>query len=409
MVLLHAIKNLRVACAVSLTGSSARAAVALHLSQSSVVRSVMALERSLGHMLFYRSARGMQVAPQAALLLARCNRAWDQLAVISHRKPPPREPGAWMGERFAAGVGYRHLEVFQSLWHTGSEPASARHLHISQSAVHQTLVQLEHLSGATLFLRSRIHGLRPTDAGKQVLRAVKLCMSELMQAQEVLATLDGRAQGSVTIGTLPFSVGPMLPRAIDRMLRAFPGIQVKVIDGTYDVLMEQLRQADIDLMIGALRFPFTESGLHQEALFRDPLAVVARASHPLAQRKKLTWRSLQDAQWIMPMPGTPAQAVFERVLRSGGLHLPTAELQVNSALMMQSLLMQGERLAMMSPLQIKAELQAGLLVVLPLPLPDAVRTIGMVRRAEYMPTQSVQKLLDSCREIAAEIDPDMNH
>lgn len=404
MLLMPEMKNLRVACAVALCGSSAQAARALHLSQSSIVRSVMALERALGHTLFNRSAQGMQALPQAAPMLARCNRAWQQLATISQRKDANHSPLAWMSERFAMGLGYRHMQVMQALSETGSEPRCAQQLGVSQSAVHQTLVQLEHLSGTALFTRSRLNGLRITDAGARVLRAIKLCASELSQAQEVLATMGGEVQGRITIGTLPFSVGPMLPRAIDRMLKAFPGIRVRVIDGTYEVLLRQLRDADIDLMIGALRVPFEAPGLQQEALFKDPLAVVARASHPLAKRRTLDWSALKTAQWIMPMPGTPAQAVFERVLKSGGLVMPAAELQVNSALMMQSLLMQGERLAMMSPRQIKAELDAGLFVVLPLPMPEAARTIGLVYREDFLPTDSMQMLLQSCRAMAASMD-----
>lgn len=401
--LLEEMKTLRVACAVAASGSSAQAAADLHVSQSSIVRAVQALERALGQTLFYRSARGMHPTRQAEPLLARCDRAWQQLAVISQRKGGAGPARAWTTERFAMGLGIRHMQVMQALSDTGSEPASARQLGISQSAVHQTLVKLEHLSGAALYARSRQNGLRITDAGTRVLRAIKLCVSELAQAAEVLATMGGEVRGRITIGTLPFSVGPMLPQAIDRMLEAYPGIKVRVIDGTYDMLMQQLRDADIDLMIGALRAPFDAPGLRQEPLFDDPLAVVARASHPLARRKKLNWSALETAQWIMPMPGTPAQAVFERVLQSGGLPLPTVELQVNSALMMQSLLMQGERLAMMSPRQIRAELQAGLLVTLPLPLPDAVRSIGLVYRENFLPTDSMKMLLNSCRSIAEEI------
>lgn len=366
----------------------------------------MALERVLGHSVFYRNARGMQATPQAAPLLARCDRAWQQLATVSQRKNSPGAARTWWTERFAMGLSHRHIQVMQSLAESGSESASARQLGISQSAVHQTLVQLEHLSGAELFARSRSHGLRINDTGERVLRAIKLCISELAQAAEVLATMGGEVRGRITIGTLPFSVGPMLPQAIDRMLQAYPGIKVRVIDGTYDMLMQQLRDADIDLMIGALRTPFNAPGLRQEALFDDPLAVVARATHPLAKRKKLNWNALKTAQWIMPMPGTPAQAVFERVLHRGGLPMPAVELQVNSALMMQSLLMQGERLAMMSPRQIKAELQSGLLVTLPLPLPHAVRTIGLVYREDFLPTDSMHMLLNSCRSIAKDISQD---
>jgi LysR family transcriptional regulator of gallate degradation len=71
--------------------------------------------------------------------------------------------------------------------------------------------------------------------------------------------------------------------------------------------------------------------------------------------------------------------------------------------MMQSLLMQSDRLAMMSPRQIQSEIQAGLLVVLPLAVPQAVRTIGLIRRSGILLTPGMQSVLQACRQVASEM------
>jgi len=403
MPLLDHLKSLRAACAVSLTGSSMGAAQALHVSQSSVTRAVQSLEDALQQVVFDRSARGMAVTPSWAELLQRCVRAFECLAMAPAPKVGTPPGQGWMACRLALGVSPRHVRVLLSLAATGSETVSAVQLGVSQSAVHQSLVQLEHFSGRALFTRSRQHGLRVTEWGAQVIRGCKLFLSELAQADEVLAALSGRVAGRLRIGTLPFSVGPLLPRAVHRVLQALPGLQVTVVDGTYDALIDQLRDAEIDLIVGALRPEFAIQGLMQETLFVDGLAVVARAGHPLALQKRLSWRHLADAQWVMPMPSTPAQTVFERTLASGGLPVPQVPLRVNSALMMQSLLMQSDRLAMMSPRQIQSEIQAGLLVVLPLAVPQAVRTIGLIRRSGILLTPGMTALLQACRQAASEM------
>jgi LysR family transcriptional regulator of gallate degradation len=403
MPLVDHLKSLRAACAVYLTGSSVGAAQALHVSQSSVTRAVQSLEDALQQVVFDRSARGMGVTPACAELLQRCVRAFECLALVPATKlGTPSGPG-WMACRFASGVSLRHVRVLMSLAATGSETVSAAQLGVSQSAVHQSLVQLEHFSGKKLFTRSRQHGLRMTEWGAQAIRACKLFLAELAQADEVLAALSGQVAGRLVIGTLPFSVGPLLPRAVHRVMQALPGLQVTMVDGTYDALIDQLRDAEIDLIVGALRSEFAIQGLMQETLFVDGLAVVARARHPLALQKSLTWHHLVDAQWVMPMPNTPAQRVFERTLAGGGLPLPGVPLRVNSALMMQSLLMQSDRLAMMSPRQIQSEIQAGLLVVLPLAVPEAVRTIGLIRRSGLLLTPGMQALLAACRQGASEM------
>ena len=109
------------------------------------------------------------------------------------------------------------------------------------------------------------------------------------------------------------------------------------------------------------------------------------------------------------MPNTPAQQVFDQALQRGGLATPTSELRVNSALMMQSLLLQSDRLAMMSPRQIQREIQAGQMVVLPVRLPQAERNIGLVRRSDLLLTPAMEQLLRTCREVATEFKQDDAH
>jgi LysR family transcriptional regulator, regulator for genes of the gallate degradation pathway len=331
----------------------------------------------------------------------RTRRALSHLASVDPRgrRAAGSDALAWTASRLAAGVGVRHLAVLPALAQEGSEAAGGTRLGISQSAVHQTLVQLEHMAGAALFVRGR-RGLRATEAGEAVLRAFKLAYAELDQAGDELAARRGVVQGRLVIGTLPFSTGRLLSEAVDRVLRAHPGLGITIIDGTYKALLHQLRHADIDLLVGALRPTLPGPDLQQETLFLDQLAVVARARHPLAQRPHLAWQDLRDQAWIMPMPNTPAQTAFEEALQVAAIPLPGDALRVNSALMMQALLAQSDRLALMSVRHLQREIDAGLLVVLGVPVRHAPRSIGLVHRSEYLPTPAAQFLLDALRSAA---------
>ena len=85
------------------------------------------------------------------------------------------------------------------------------------------------------------------------MRRVKLALAEFRHAGEDLAAFDGRMQGRIVIGSLPLSAGVLVPRAVDRMLVRRHDLKVTIVDGTYDGLMYQLRHADIDVVVGALR------------------------------------------------------------------------------------------------------------------------------------------------------------
>ena len=69
------LRALRAVCAVDHCGSSVAAAQALHLSQSSVVRAVQALESTLDGVLFERSGRGMVATDMGRGLALRTRRA----------------------------------------------------------------------------------------------------------------------------------------------------------------------------------------------------------------------------------------------------------------------------------------------------------------------------------------------
>ena len=392
------LKCLRAACAVQTLGSTVQAATVLRVAQSSITRAVQELEAACGYALFHRMGRGMQATQEGALFLARAGRALGFLAVLGG---PEGRTGlhalSWLVSRFATGLTQRHMEALLVLGRTLSLAGAASELGVGSSAVHQTLGQLEHLAGSALFVRSR-RGLRLTESGELALHAVKLSRAELEQAEQHISWRRGTLRGRLVIGTLPFSAGLLLPQAVEAVLRAHPGMALSMVDGTHDALVQQLREAEIDLMLGALR-PAAPAGLQQETLFEDRLAVVVRGGHPLAGHPRLAWADLAAADWIMPMPHTPAQAAFEQALAAAGLALPPRPLRDNSALMMQTLLAETDRLALMSPRQVQRELRAGLLVELPVQVVHQPRPIGMVWRADYLPPPGAALLMAQFRAL----------
>lgn len=394
------LKKMRSVQTVATVGNSVGAAQCLNISQSAVVRAIQDVESAMAFNIFERSARGMRPTPLGQLVIHRIGRALDLLSQVDRHKVSPvadamvRAP--WQRSRLASSVGYRHIQTFLSLLDTGQEKRTAASLGISQSAVHQTLSQLEFMAGEALFYRDR-NGLRLTESGETTQKFIKLALAELTQAEEEVAAHKGELQGRIVIGTLPFSTGLFLPRALEDVLLRHPGLQVTVVDGTYETLLHQLRFAEIDIIVGALRDPVAGPDVQQETLFEDCLAVVARRDHPLATQRLKGLEDLNGVAWIMPMPGTPAQAAFDQSFQAEGLSPPVASLRVNSPVMMQALLAASDRVALMSPRQVDSEVKAGLLRVLPVPMRHAARRIGITTRTGFLPPPGAKQLLDAFR------------
>lgn len=66
--------------------------------------------------------------------------------------------------------------------------------------------------------------------------------------------------------------------------------------------------------------------------------------------------------------------------------------------MVRGLLLNSDMLAAVSASQMRFELDNGILVPLPVPLPDTVRQIGLTVREGSLPSPATQALLDFIRQ-----------
>lgn len=397
------LKQLRSALAVYRAGSTVGASAMLPLSQSAIARAIRQLESRLGMPLFERGARGMLPTAEGRLLLHRAGRAIDQLeqAETEAARLSDKPAGRLRRGRFAGACSHRHLMAYIAFCEARGESAAARRLGISQPAVNQTLRQVEHMLGARLFQRSS-RGMRLTESGEAVWRRAKLALHELRQAQEDLGALRGRMRGRIVVGSLPLSAGVLVPRAVDRMLARHRDLDVAIVDGTYDALLNQLLHADVDIIVGALRPRAASPDVAQEALFTDTLSVVARQGHPLLGKPLRGLRDLVDEAWIAPLAGTPAREAFERAFAADGVHAPPGPLQANSAVVLQALLMDSDRLALLSRRQVVRGVSAGLLAVIPVEVRDTARQIGLAMRADADPGPALRMFMEEIRLLAKE-------
>jgi LysR family transcriptional regulator of gallate degradation len=388
------LRLLRVTEAVARLGSAARAAEELHLSVSAVSRAVVQAEIALGQALFERAARGMHATLAGTVVASRARRALAQL----------RQGG---GQALALRATDPMLRALVAVADGRSEAVAAARLGLSQPAVHQALKQLEHAAQQRLLERSR-RGTRMTEAGERVLHAVRLALAELRTGHDELATLSGASGGSVALGALPMTADVLVPQALARLFAARPGVTVTVADGTYEGLLQQLRHGELDFVVGPLRGTDAPADVVEHLLFVDRLVPVVRAGHPLlAQwrggRSRRALRDLLRWPWIGPLPGTPARSAFERAFSDAGLAVPRVDLQANSPPVVRSVLMGSDHVAMVSMLQIRAEVASVLLAVVPVAVSGTERSIGAMLRRDAQLSAAVDAALADLRAVAGDI------
>jgi LysR family transcriptional regulator, regulator for genes of the gallate degradation pathway len=390
------LRLLRCVVAVAQTGSAARAAPLLHLSASATTRAVQRSEALAGLPLFVRVARGMAPTEACRILVLRGQRALQGLADASKTLRTRHRAGS--GPCLSRSLDDGMLAALDAVADLRSEAAVARRLGLSQPAVHQTLRRTEHAARVSLFERSP-RGTRLTEAGDTLLTAARIAVAELrIGLEELHGFLGGGAQ--LTIGALPMACDVLVPQALTRLLASRPGVHVTIVDGTYDALVQLLRQARIDLLVGPLRRGSAAADLVEQTLVVDHLAVAARHGHPaFATRRRPTLGQLCAWPWIGPLPDTPAQAAFERAFAAAGVAAPTPTLQSHSTAVVRSVLMASEHLTLISPLQIRAEVDSGLLAIQSLVLQGVERHIGVTQRREGLPSPAAAAMLQELQAV----------
>lgn len=379
-------------------GSVRRAAAHLHLTQPAVSRAVQKLEEALGQPLFKRTPGGMTITEFGQAVFRRTQRAFAHLesAELELATQPDRRRGAIACLRHA--VTHRHLQALIATADCGTQSAAATRLGLSQPAITQAIGDLEQLAGGPLLLRAA-GGMTATPAGEVILRFGKLCLAEINAMRSDLDELSGIIAGRVMVGVLPLAATRLVPRAVDRLMAVYPDLKITLVDGPYNTLLHALRCGELDVIVGPLRTPCPAADIVQEPLFDGSLSVVVRKHHPLTRRRRPTLADLRYWPWVIPMRGTPARMMIEQVMRSAGLDMPANPIETNELATLRALLMESDRVTIISREQIYFEESKGLLNVLPIPL-GVVRPIGMTVRTDAAPSTGVASLLRHLREVS---------
>jgi len=193
----------------------------------------------------------------------------------------------------------RRLMIFRTVARAGALGAAARELGWTQPAVSQHLRQLEREAGCTLLLRGP-RGVRPTEAGTLLLARADAIAAQLDMAAEELAGVAALRRGRVRLAAFPSALATLVPRALARLGRDSPGIDVALTEAEPPEALDLLTdgQVDLALVFGYREAPApTSSDLSWVPLGREPVRLVLPPGRA-AERRGAELAALADDPWI---------------------------------------------------------------------------------------------------------------
>ena len=398
------LRYLKAAKCVAELRSVTRAGEQLNRSQTAISKAIIELESQLGVPLFDRTTSGVSptvygeaLAQRVAMAMAEfeaAGRAYDQFK--KSRRDFHKNP------LFSMEISYKRLAALIALYETCDYSSAAHMLGITSAAVYNSIRELENLLDLALFGKDP-SGVNPTPYCKILVRHTKLAFSQIRHAMDDIASLNGVTCGKVTVGTMPYSRTILTPRAINQLLEDQPQLDISTIEGPYNSLLSGLRSGEIDMLIGAIRPKEAAPHLKTERLFDDKLAILARSDHPLAKKKILAPKILEELQSVLPPTGTPTRLLYDQFCTQHGISAPAHCIETSSASMVRGLLLESDRVALLSEHQIYYDKKLGALTSLAIDMQSTYRPIGITMLSHIRPSPAAGLFLDKIRSVAEDL------
>lgn len=204
----------------------------------------------------------------------------------------------------------RELRAFAAVAEEGSLSAAARRLHLSQSALSQTIQSLERQLGVKLLVRSTT-GVSTTETGAVLLREGRALIAE---HDRVVAAVAGEAGASAVLRVgIPLELpADLLPAALAGLSASCPLTRVAVSHASTATQLAELAAGQLDVALVRER----PAGPHYDAVLavEEALGVILAAGRAaeLADPAGIQLHRLAGLAWI-PFPRSEAPLWYDQV------------------------------------------------------------------------------------------------
>ena len=175
----------------------------------------------------------------------------------------------------------RHLRYFCAVADWRGFNRAAQALHVSQSAISEQILALEHEMGVPLLNRNQ-RQVSLTPAGEIFLEEARKVLVAADRAVEATQRSARGETGPLTVGFLVWATGRFFAPIIREFRRLYPDVRLSLMEMAPAQQSEALLSGSIDIgFTRPLQSPYDRL-LRSETLYVDPLIAVLPVDHPLA-------------------------------------------------------------------------------------------------------------------------------
>jgi DNA-binding transcriptional LysR family regulator len=200
----------------------------------------------------------------------------------------------------------RELSAFVAVVEEGGMSAASRRLHVSQSALSQTVSAMERELGVALLKRSST-GVRPTEAGTTLLVEARAVLARYQRAVRTMSNYATESSGIIRLG-IPLELAPdVLPTALAKFAAASPQTRVVPQHLSTAAQLAALRGDELD--VGLVRERPSGSEFDAMLVAREALGVLisTNLAARMAGSSGIQLDQLVELRWVgFPRSAGPA-------------------------------------------------------------------------------------------------------
>ena len=285
--------------------------------------------------------------------------------------------------------------VFKEVAETGNISLAAKNLYISQSAVSQSIKQLETALQARLFARSP-RGVSLTWEGQMLYQYVRSALGLLATGEDKLSQAQQLLLGTLTIGASDTVTSFFLTPFLETFHRQHPGIRLKIVSGRSAKVLSMLRSGAVDIAFASSP---SDSSLTTWSCFATHSIFVAGGGYGCDFDHVYTRQEIADFPLILLERKASSRVFLEQYFLQSGITL-TPEIELSSRSLLVSLAKIGLGVAGVTLEFVQDALLSGDIRLLKTDFTIPSRSVDMCTLQDVSPTAAAAAFMEMVRREA---------
>ncbi|WP_164545425.1 LysR family transcriptional regulator [Paenibacillus albus] len=182
---------------------------------------------------------------------------------------------------------------------TKSLSLAASNMHVTQSAISQSIAGLEAELGIPIFIRSR-SGTTPTKEGTDIIQKALEVVSKLQEMKDGASRVSEMMHAELKIAAIP-GVMASLVKTVSSFKQDYPNVAFRIVEEKSDRILDEIRHNKVDIGLIGVRgneVPIG-TGLVFEPIWQGRMVVGVWNNSPLAGRKRITPEEMKKLPYVL--------------------------------------------------------------------------------------------------------------